>query len=250
MSPKAAGLATKSGYTNVKVMLEGEPAWVKAGEANYASTGFVNKGNIVLVDLRSTSKAEAARLPRSVSIPFGTLDDRMDDIPRKAPVVLYSDNKKEAAAALNTMRSEGFKKVSLVYDNLDNWLKADGKHESGPVATEINWKRKLGKGEVTAADFEKAASGFASYHKPGPVILDVRTSDEAKEGKFKRAVTIPLDELAKNMGKLPKDRKIYIHCSTGARAEMAYTELKKNGFNAFFLVANVECEGNECEIEE
>jgi len=250
MSPKAAGLAKKSGHTNVKVYLEGEPAWAKAGLPTYASNDFVNKGNIVLIDLRSTAKAEKARLPRAVSVPYETLDDRMEDIPRKAPIVLYSDNEDQAIDALDDMRQEGFKKVSLVYGSLDNWLKADGMHESGPVTTEISWKRKLGAGEVTVADFEKALSGMASFHSPNPVILDVRTNDETKAGKFKNAVAIPLDELSARMGELPKDRKIYIHCSTGARAEMAHKELQKNGFNSFFLVADVECEGNECEIEE
>lgn len=246
MSPKAAGLAKKSGYTNVKVMLEGQPAWVKAGNPVYASNGFVEKGNIVLVDLRSTAKAEAARLPRAVSIPSSTLADRMDDIPVKAPVVLYSDNESEAIKAMKQMRKGGYKKVSLVYGNLDNWLKADGKNESGPVVTDINWVRKLGKGEISESDFMKAASGSAS----NAAILDVRTSDEVKSGTFKSAITIPLDEIANRTSELPKDKMIYIHCSTGARAEMAHKELKKNGFKSSFLVANVECEDNACEIEE
>lgn len=246
MSPKSAGLAKKAGYKNVKVMLSGVPSWVKDGYPTYASTGFVSKGNIVLIDLRSTDKATAARIPRSVSIPFATLDDRTDDIPKKAPVVLYSDNEEEAIKALKELRGEGFKKVSLVYGDLDRWLKSKGNYESGPVATEIVWERKLGEGEVAAADFEKAASGMTS----DAIVLDVRTGDETRSGKFKSAVTIPLDELTPRIGELPKDKKIYIHCSTGARAEMAQKELQKNGFNSFFLLADVECEGNECEIVE
>ena len=104
MSPKSAGLAKKAGYTNIKVMLAGEPAWVKAGYPTYASAGFVDKGNIVLIDLRSVGKSEKARIPRSVSIPYGTPGDRTEDIPRKAPVVLYSDDEQESLDAL--MRDE------------------------------------------------------------------------------------------------------------------------------------------------
>ena len=246
MSPKSAGLAKKAGYKNVKVMLSGIPSWVKDGYPTYASTGFVSKGNIVLVDLRSAEKDAVSRIPRSVSIPYDKLKDTADDIPQKAPVVLYSDDKKEALKAMKFLRGEGFKKVSLVYGNLDRWLKSEGNYESGPPVTEINWQRKLGKGEVTVADFEKAASGTSS----DVLILDVRTNDEVKSGKFTTAAAIPLDELAKRIGELPKDKKIYIHCSTGARAEMAQKELQKNGYKSFFLVANVECEGSECEIED
>ena len=82
-------------------MLEGEPAWVKAGHPTYASNGFVEKGNIVLVDLRSKEKAAKARIARAVSVPLAMLEDRADDIPQKAPVVLYSDNDKEAMKATN-----------------------------------------------------------------------------------------------------------------------------------------------------
>ncbi|MHB8809877.1 MAG: rhodanese-like domain-containing protein [Desulfobulbaceae bacterium] len=244
MSPISAGLAKKAGYANVKVFLAGEPAWVKAGNPTYASPSFVSKGNIVLIDLRSTEKASVARIPRSVSIPFKSLANRIDDIPKKAPIVLYSDDEAEAVKGLKALREEGFKNVSLVPGSLDSWLQAPGKTESGPVVTEIRWQRKLGEGEVAAAEFAKAASGSA----PGVVILDVRTKDEAAAGKYPAAINIPLDEIAKRSGELPKDKKIYIHCSTGARAEMAYKELKNSGFNASYLFGNVECEGAACEI--
>lgn len=246
MSPKSAGLAKKAGYTNLKVFLAGEPAWVKTGNPTYASPNFVSKGNIVLIDLRSTEKSAAGRIARSVSIPYDTLDDRIDDIPKKAPVVLYSDDEAEAINGLKKLRGEGFKNVSLVYGSLDNWLQAPDKSESGPVVTAITWKRKLGEGEVAAAEFSKAASGSA----PGAVILDVRTRDEAAAGKYPTAINIPLDEIAKRSSELPRDKKIYAYCSTGARAEMAYKELKKSGFAASFLFADVECEKNKCEIAE
>ena len=246
MSTKSAGLAKKSGYKNVRILLAGEPGWVKSGYPTYASTGFVSKGNIVLIDLRSAEKSAQARIPRSVSIPFATLEDNIDEIPMKAPVVLYSDNADESMKALKELRKAGFKKVSLLYGDLDRWLKADSKPESGPVVTEIAWKRIPGKGEVTLADFQKVIDGKVT----NVTILDVRTNDEAAAGKYKASMHIPLDELAGKIGELPKDKKVYIHCSTGSRAEMAAKELKKNGYKAFFLVANVECEGNECEAED
>jgi len=245
MSTKSAGLAKKSGYKNVRVLLEGEPGWVKDGSATYASTGFVSKGNIVLIDLRSADKSMKARIPRSVSVPFATLDDIIEEIPMKAPVVLYSDNADEAMKALKILRSEGFKKVSLVYGDLDRWLKAESKPESGPVQTEITWQRIPAKGEVILVDFQKVVEGQVT----DVTILDVRTKEEADAGKFETAKHIPLDELASRVGELPKDKKVFIHCSTGARAEMAAKELEKNGYEAFYLVAEVECEENTCEAE-
>ena len=246
MSPKSAGLAKKAGFSNVKVFLAGEPAWAKAGYPTYASPEFVAKGNIVLIDLRPEKKSTAARIARSVSIPYDTLAARLGDIPKKAPVVLYSDDENQAISAQQKLRGAGFKKVSLVQGSLDSWLQAADKAESGPVVTTIKWQRKLGEGEVAAADFAKAISGA----RPDVLILDVRTKDEAAAGKYPAALNIPLDELTKRSSELPRDKKIYVHCTTGARAEMAYKELKKNGFNASFLLANVECEGKACTISE
>ena len=155
MSTKNAGLAKKEGYKNVRVYLEGEPAWTKAGHMVYASKGNIEKGNIVLIDLRSAKKSAAGRIARSVTIPYTTLNDRLDDIPVKAPVVLYSDSEKESANAVENLRNEGYKKVALVSGNYEGWVKAGGKTVKGPVVTDITWKRKIGKGEVSKEEFLK-----------------------------------------------------------------------------------------------
>ncbi len=246
MSTKVAGLAKKDGYKNIRVYLQGLPAWVKAENLIYASKGNIEKGNIVLIDLRSPEKAAKNRIARAVSIPYDTLDDRLEDIPKKAPIVVYSDSSEEAADAVEDLRDEGFKKVALVPGNFSGWVKSGGKTTSGPVVTEINWTRKLGKGEISKEDFLKAVNGSDLE----AVILDVRTTDEAGEGGFKNAITVPLDKVGSRLADIPKDKKVYAHCTTGARAEMAAQELKKNGYKAFFLVADIECKGNECTIED
>ncbi|WP_267928900.1 rhodanese-like domain-containing protein [Desulfolithobacter dissulfuricans] len=246
MSTKSAGLAKKLGYTNIRVLLAGEPGWAKAGYPTYAGREFISKGNIVLIDLRDADKDRTGRIPRSVSIPASSLKDMMSEIPLKAPVVLYSDREKEAARAWRLLRQEGFKKVSLVPGGIEGWVNSGGTLEQGPVVTEIRWQRKPGKGEVSLARFEKAVAGQLR----NVAILDVRTREEAAEGKFAKAIHIPLDELSSRLGELPKDKEIFVHCTTGARADMAAQELKKHGYKASFLVAEVECEGTECDIEE
>ena len=170
----------------------------------------------------------------------------MDSLPKKAAIVLYSDSMDEALNALKDLRAAGLKKVSLVSGNMDGWIKAGGETTTGPVVTTIEWKRQLEKGEVSVADFQNAVSGSAT----DAVVLDVRTKDESAAGKFKNAISIPLDQMGNREGELPKDKKIYAHCSTGARAEMAAKELNKNGYSAFFLVGDVTCKGNDCTVAE
>jgi len=244
MSTASAGLAKKLGYTNIHVYLDGEPAWSKANLATYSTTEFIKHGNVVLIDIRPSEKAIAGRIKGAYSVPFDTLESKLNDLPRNAPIVLYGD--KEVMDAVVAVREEEFNFVSLVEGGYEGWVKSGGAIEKGPIFnTEIKWVRKLGKGEVSVADFRKAVSG----EDKDAVIIDARTKEEVAElGIFKNTINIPLDEIPSRMNELPKDKKIYVHCSTGARADMAYNELVKHGFNVKFLLLNIKDAECDCEI--
>ena len=246
MSTTNAGLAKKLGYKNVRVFLAGEPAWSKAGHPVYAANEFVTKGNIVLLDLRTGGKAVEGRIPRAIPLTYEQLEDRIDDIPRNAPVVLYSDNQEDVLDALEALRDEGFNSVSLVNGNFQGWVAAGGPVEKGPIfSTEIKWERKLGKGEVSVAEFRKATNGELK----DVFVIDARTKEEIAElGIFKNTVNIPLDEIPKRVNELPKDKRIFVHCSTGARADLAYRVLIENGFDAKFLLLDITDPECDCPI--
>jgi len=246
MSTANAGLAKKLGYTNVRAFLAGEPAWSKAGHPVYASNKFVEKGNIVLLDLREGGVAVEGRIPRSIPLTYEQLEDRIDDIPHNAPVVLYSDNNEDALSAIEDLRDEGFKKVSLVNGNYQGWVASGGTVEKGPIfSTEISWVRKLGQGEISVEEFRKATLG----ELPDTYVIDARTTEEIAElGIFQNTVNIPLDEIPNRMSEIPKDKRIFIHCSTGARADLAYRELIKNGFDVKFLLLDISDPECDCPI--
>jgi len=246
MSTTNAGLARKLGYTNVRAFLGGEPAWSEDGHPVYASNKFVEKGNIVLLDLREGDAAVNGRIPRSVQITYEQLDERMDDIPRNAPVILYSDSVDDVTDAYEDMKDSGFKTVAMVKGNYQGWVASGGAVETGPIfSTEINWVRILGKGEVSVDEFRKATLG----EFPDTYIIDARTPQEIKDlGIFQNTVNIPLDEIPKRMNEIPKDKRIFIHCSTGARADLAYRELIKNGYDVKFLLLNISDPECDCPI--
>ncbi|OQX18483.1 MAG: hypothetical protein BWK76_07335 [Desulfobulbaceae bacterium A2] len=246
LSTNSAKIAKELGYSDVRVYHEGEPAWRKKGLPLYASNKFVTEGNIVLIDLRDAKKAEAGRIARSVSIPFANFKAKTDDIPVKANVILYGDSEQQALEAMKILSEEGYKKVALVAGGLEGWQKGGGQVVKGPVETKITWKRKPVPGEVSMADFKKAAAG----QDPNAVIVDVRGKNEASEGKLKNATLMPLDELGKRVTELPKGKKVFVHCSTGQRAEIAVKEMKKNGVDAYFLIADMECKGENCTFSE
>jgi len=246
MTTENAGLAKKLGYTNVRAFLDGIPAWIKEGNPVHASNEFVAKGNIVLLDLRTDGAAIQGRIPRAVVVPYETLDKRANDIPRNAPVVLYSDNEEEAMEAYLDLMDDGFKNVSLVPGNFQGWVASGGEVVTGPIfSNEIRWVRELGKGEVSVDEFRKATKG----ELPDVFVIDARTEEEIAEfGIFTNTVNIPLDEIPKRMNDIPKDKRIFVHCSTGARADLAYHELTKNGYDVKFLLLDITDPECDCEI--
>ena len=63
------------------------------------------------------------------------------------------------------------------------------------------------------------------------IIIDVRTPGEYRDGHIPGVVNIPLDELEKRMGEIPKDKKTVLICRTGSRSAQGTRLLRSKGFN-------------------
>ena len=247
MSTKNAGMAVKLGYTDVHVMLKGVPGWKKSGHQVVASQQFLAKGNIVLVDLRSKDEYEAGHIARAHNIPLAQLEEANDDMPasKVMPIVLYG-NADQAKKGYKVLAKLKRKKVALSPMDIAAWKAAGNKVATGATPAEIVWKRKLGKNEISIKEFMQVVK----TQPANKIILDVRTDDEVAAGHLAGSQHIALDQLSAKMASLLKDKEILIHCTTGARAEMASNELRNAGYKSRYLVANVECEGTDCDVEE
>jgi rhodanese-related sulfurtransferase len=233
MSPKAAGIALKSGYKNVSVFLGGEPGWKKAGYCTTSTPGFIQTGNVILVDLRDHKAVTAGHIPGAVSIPSGTLDDMKSQFPsyKGAHILFYSDNIDDIRSSVRKARKWGYKKSTVFLGGVDAWTQAGLNLEKGPAASEISYVRKISPGEISIADFDQAVKSGSS------VILDVRTPSEFAAGHFSGAVNIPVDDMSVRCTELPKNKTIFAHCIQGVRAEMAFNILKDKGYKVKFLKA-------------
>ena len=63
------------------------------------------------------------------------------------------------------------------------------------------------------------------------IIIDVRTPGEDRDGHIPGVVNIPLDELEKRIGEIPKDKKVVLICRTGSRSAQGTRLLRSKGFN-------------------
>ncbi len=70
------------------------------------------------------------------------------------------------------------------------------------------------------------------------VVLDVRGRDEFAEGHIQGAVNIPHDEVAKHASELSKYERIYIHCRSGKRAQLAFGDLEKRGLTQLVCISD------------
>jgi phage shock protein E len=66
--------------------------------------------------------------------------------------------------------------------------------------------------------------------KSGAEVVDVRTPEEFREGAYPGCINIPLADLNKRLGEIPKDKSVVLYCQSGARSAAAARTLKKAGY--------------------
>jgi phage shock protein E len=71
---------------------------------------------------------------------------------------------------------------------------------------------------------------YTQLVKDGAAIIDVRTKGEYQQGHIKGSLNLPLNHLADNLAKLPKEKAIILCCASGMRSAQAKSILKAKGF--------------------
>lgn len=71
---------------------------------------------------------------------------------------------------------------------------------------------------------------------PGELILDVRTPEEFAEGHLPGAKNINHEGVDQYAPELKNYSKVYVHCRSGKRAQMAVDALEARGLNNLVLI--------------
>jgi NADPH-dependent 2,4-dienoyl-CoA reductase/sulfur reductase-like enzyme/rhodanese-related sulfurtransferase len=85
------------------------------------------------------------------------------------------------------------------------------------------------RGDHPQVDVEAA---LAAPPGDGPLLVDVRTTEEFSAGSIPAATNIPLDELRTRLEELPRDKRIAAFCQVGQRGYAATRILAQAGFDA------------------
>ena len=250
LSHKSAAKAEKLGYTNVKVFAEGFPRYMKVAgnypgvSADWVKKQIDQKTNMVLIDSRpKRKKYDKGHIPTALSIPDSQFAKFQDQLPadKNTPLVFYCGglkcrlSHKSAKKAIDL----GYTKVKVFAEGYPAWVAAYGKGDtivaaSAKKASSSQLKAGKEEGSVDTATFEKIVKDTPEQI----MLIDVRDADEYKEGSFKTAVNIPVDQLEAKITTLPTNKPIVFVCGTGARSGESYymvQDLRPEMKNVYYL---------------
>lgn len=233
----AARLAAKKGYTNIKVFHAGTPAWQDNGKPLVTTHAFVATrfDNVVLIDIRGPEAAKKGHIQGAFAIALDQLEKEKDAFPldTKVPIILYGDqtDMNRITPVVEELSLWIDHEMFVLEGGYRGWIQQGGPIQSDKIRTKIVYLPKPGPGEIVGDEF----MNIVNSEPEDKTILDVRSAEESSEGTISWAVKIPLDDLQGNLGSLSKDKEIIIHCSTGMRAQMAYSVLKDAGYKTRFL---------------
>jgi hydroxyacylglutathione hydrolase len=180
----------------------------------------LQKNGAQILDTRDASEFASAHLTGSINIGLvgqyatwaGTVLDRAH------PIVIIADPGLENESALRLGRI-GFDHVA---GYLNNGLQS---LETRPELVAFT--------ERLSAQY---AADLLSSAQP-PVIVDVRAPREREQKRIAESLSIPLNHLAQNLAKLPKDRTLLVYCAGGYRSSIAASLLQRSGFDSVGEIA-------------
>lgn len=226
----------------MKVLQDGIPAWKEAGKPLYTTADYVasaaqNNQGIVLIDVRDAEEAQTDHIENAVSIPWNLFIESKDKFPtdKNATIVLYGKSSKDGLALLPLVRGWGYLNVTVLEGGFNNWQALGLPMKNDTPAATIAYVPSKKHGAIDIDDF----IGAVKVKDPNVILLDVRSDEEVEEGKIPGALAIPVDELTERLGEVSQDKRIYAYCSAGIRSEMAYLILKKSGYDAGYLDAEL-----------
>lgn len=76
---------------------------------------------------------------------------------------------------------------------------------------------------------------YSALVKNGAIVIDVRSRNEFENGHIPGSLNIPLDQLKKNLQRLPdKQQAVILCCASGVRSSSAKAMLKAHGYSKVF----------------
>ena len=117
------GLDNLAGWWNVATLPPGTATipWVSAAEMEQMRVD----GSATILDVRRTNEWDAGHLPGVTHIPLQTLVDRLDEVPRREPLLIHCASGVRSAMAASLLRARGWRDVRNVRGGFGAWEKLE-----------------------------------------------------------------------------------------------------------------------------
>ena len=83
---------------------------------------------------------------------------------------------------------------------------------------------------------KKVVTMLPELKKNGALLVDVRSATEFASGNAPGTINIPLQELGRRLGEIPKSAPVVLCCASGTRSGVAKLVLMKNGYQNVYNV--------------
>ncbi|MFY9256043.1 MAG: rhodanese-like domain-containing protein [Fuerstiella sp.] len=167
----------------------------------------INSGTVV--DLTPSPEFAKGHVAGTINIPIGMLSawaGWLVDYDRPTYLICEPNQLEEAARLLHKI---GVEQIAGGFDT--NAVKASGK--------------------ATQTYATGTPAELSSAIEAGTVnLIDVRSNDEWNEGHIQQAEHQFLGRLLLHLDKIPRDKKLVVHCQSGARSSIAVSVLQAAGF--------------------
>ena len=86
---------------------------------------YIDEPGLQIVDVRNPSEQEGGVVPGAVLVPLARLLERLDELDRDAPTVVYCAGGYRSSIAASLLRSQGFARVADLQGGYDAWASAE-----------------------------------------------------------------------------------------------------------------------------
>ncbi len=173
---------------------------------NKLSEKIKQKANIQILDLRNEADFESEHISNSINIPAKDLQKRGDilDSKKETIIIAYPESKKNISDSVELLERNGFSNISVLYNGIDGWTENFFSTISAGDPSSISDQSKVI--YISPAEFQAALNKNASLF-----ILDVRDSSLFNTENVHNSINIPVSELEKREGEIPKFKEIVVY---------------------------------------
>lgn len=193
----------------------------------------LSSDQVMILDVRSKTDYITSHIPNSVSIPSYELGTRTDELELfrdwEIIIVCNSTDCQEIAAAVRTLKTNGFEKLFFLEGGFAAYAAADLSTASQAQLIQddlLSILKSISVPEISVDEFKKLSKGSVT-------LLDVRTPYEFVTGFIPEATNIPLHAMSESIaqGLVTKDKPIIVYDRVGNRSEIAAQSLLDAGFS-------------------